>query len=170
MAGLGLLFTGEAQAQLVRESPFQSRAPGAAMETAKLPLEFCGYIQTADGLQFRVRDPEKKRAAFVRLNVPETELGIVARRHDAEGEALIVEYEGRTLTLPQQTAKVRSAPAGMAPVPQGGARPIPITLPTVRPAANDRDRLEAIRADLIRRQEERAKAEKNAPAKAPSTR
>jgi hypothetical protein len=159
LAGLALLLTGAAQAQLLRDSPFKSRASSAAVDAAKLPLEFCGYIQTRDGLQFRVRDPEKKRAAFVQLNVAEPELGIVARRHDAESDTLVVEYEGRTLNLPQQTSKVRPAAAGPAALPQPpAARPLPIV--PARPRT-----LDEIRAEIIHRQEERAKAEssKNPP-------
>jgi hypothetical protein len=165
MAGLALLLTGAAQAQLLRDSPFKSRASSAAVEATKLPLEFCGYIQTRDGLQFRVRDPEKKRAAFVQLNVAEPELGIVARRHDAESDTLVVEYEGRTLNLPQQTSKVRPAAAGPAPAgPATLPRP-PVTrpLPVVpaRPLSPDEFRAEIIR---LRQEREKAASAKNPPA------
>ena len=168
MAGLALLITSEAPAQLVRESPFKSRS-ATTTETAKLPLEFCGYLQTRDGLQFRVRDPQRNRAAFVQLNVTEPELGIVARRHDAEGEMLVVEYEGRTLTLPQQVSKVRPAAAPILP-----QRPTLVVPPTVPPAAAPRGivpgrvlSMEEVRAEIIRRQQEREKAaaEKNLPVK-----
>lgn len=169
MAGLALLFTGEAPAQLVRESPFKSRSSAATAETTKLPLEFCGYLQTREGLQFRVRDPARNRAAFVQLNVTEPELGIVARRHDAEGETLVVEYEGRTLSLPQQISKVRPAAAAVPSL-----RPsfvVPPTVPSaVAPRATVSGRvlsMEEVKTEIIRRQQEREKAaaEKNLPVK-----
>lgn len=165
LAALALLFGSAAQAQLLRESPFKSRTSAPAGEAAKLPWEFCGYIQTADGLRFRVREPEGKRAAFVQLNVPEPELGLVARRHDATGEMLVVEYEGRTLSLPQQISKVRPAAAAMPP-----PRPpfvVPPTVPSA-PRAIVPGRVlssEEVRAEIIRRQQERAAAEKNQAAK-----
>jgi hypothetical protein len=171
VTGLALLAASEMRAQLSRRSPFDSQEKHAAAGASAQPLEFAGFIQTREGLQFRVRNPEGKKAAFLQLEVRDPELDVTVREYDSENGALIVEHQGRTLTLPERTPKVR--PAGALPSPAHLMSPRAVTPATVRPilppvsgassnsAAND-ERLKAIQAEIIKRQNERAKAEATA--------
>src|SRR4051812_27602883 len=112
LVGWTLSIEGLAQAGIVPVSPFLPRSSAIAPGPAELPFEYVGFIQTAEGLQFRLRargpkqfHPDKNRlnvvtAAFVKLDEPVPALDIVVRRFDAESGAVTVEHLGRTLILP----------------------------------------------------------------------
>jgi hypothetical protein len=165
MMGLALLAGNEALAQLSRRSPFDSQEKHTLAATAELPLEFAGFIQTRDGLQFRVQDPARKMAAFVQLDVRDAELDVTAKEYDSENGALIVEHQGRTLTLPERTPKVRPASALLPPSSNGLPRAVnpglvrPISPPpTGTGSTSAADSLKSVQAEIVRRQQERGKA------------
>ncbi len=120
-----------ARAQLPSRSPFVPGENDAATPTASPFLEFFGYIESADGMRFRVNDPARKTGAWVRLNEPNETLGIVAKGHDASRELLFVERQGQPLTLPMHRAKiVNSGPAlGAGPI-------VTPTTPPANPSAS----------------------------------
>jgi hypothetical protein len=166
MAGGGVLSapTPAVGRPLLAKSPFEP-AGMPAVAPANSPLEYVGFIETRDGMLYRLRNPARKMAAFVRLNVPDPELGVTARAIEAQSGALTVEHEGRRLTLPEPKAKVRSS--GLpASSPRPSAYPAPAAVPRAVTAAvvlNPRSvdetiRLEAVAAEIRRRQEERQKA------------
>ena len=64
LSGVALMAAGPVGAQLAAKSPFLP--PQAAVTNAPTvgaPLEYRGYIEAGDGLQFRVYDPTKKVGA-----------------------------------------------------------------------------------------------------------
>jgi hypothetical protein len=158
----------ETRSRLLAESPFDSRRTAVNPAPASLPLEYVGFIQTIDGVQFRIRDRTLKKAAFVSLNTQDAELQVIPRRYDPDAGALMVEHQGRMLTLPEPKAKVRSSgpPATSPPLLRPSAYPVPAVIPravTVAVVSNstaiaDTTQLDAVAAEIRRRQEERQKA------------
>ena len=162
-----------ARGQLPRRSPFESERQ-AAITPNDLPLEYVGYIRTAAGLEFRLRDRPRKTAAFVRMNERVPDFDAVARSFDPESGTLTVEHLGRTFTLPEPKAKVRSAPPpppqlnrnGPHFAPRSSASNMPRAVTDVvvlhpTPAQED-DRLKAIAAEIKRRREDRERAARSA--------
>lgn len=92
-------------------SPFLPTSADATALAAPAPIEFTGYLVEHDGARFRVGDPARRTLRWIRLNEADPEIGVVARRHDAEQELLFVEYQGRALTLTMRRPKITGAPA-----------------------------------------------------------
>jgi hypothetical protein len=155
-------------ARLPARSPFHSPQETPAAPAAELPLEYHGYLHTADGFQFWVRDPARRSGAFVKLNVPESELRLVARNFDPEKSTLTVERDGRVFTLPERKAKVRLAglPASPRPVAPrtGGDMPARVVESVVvNPSpAQEQARLDVIAAEINRRRGLREQAAQGA--------
>jgi hypothetical protein len=164
MIGFLVGLPGIALAQLPRRSPFFSPQESAAPK-AEVPLEYHGFMHTSDGFQFRVHDPARRSGAFVKLNVNESDLRLIARSYDPENQTLTVEREGRVYTLPERKAKVR--PTGPLSVPGlSSSRPASdmparvVAAVALNPTpAQERERLDAITAELNRRRALRAQAE-----------
>jgi hypothetical protein len=154
-------------ARLPVRSPFHSPQETAVAAVVELPLEYHGYLHTADGFQFWVRDPARRNGGFVKLNVPESELQIVARNFDPEKATLTVERDGRVFTLPERKAKVRLAGLPASPRP-ATARPgdMParvVESVVVNPTpAQEQVRLDVIAAEINRRRGLREQAAKGA--------
>ena len=156
-------------AQVATRSPFMPVAgPGsAAAPTAGATLEFRGYLQTSDGVQYRLYDPAKKAGSWVKLNERSAEFDVLAKQHDEGQRTLTIEHQGRTLTLAMRESKVVSggSAAQMAPPP-----PImPAAPPNVTPAvtqsvvlnptpADEQRRLEAVASEVARRRAMREQA------------
>jgi hypothetical protein len=169
MAGGAMLsaLTPAAGRPLLAKSPFEPVGM-PAVAPANGPFEYVGFIETREGALYRLRNPARKMAAFVRLNVPNPELGVTARSIEAQSGALTVEHEGRRLTLPEPKAKVRSSgpPATSPPLLRPSAYPPQAAMPRAVTAAvvlnptsvDETIRLEAVAAEIRRRQEERQKA------------
>jgi hypothetical protein len=159
-----------ARAQLAARSPFlpqQSAAPSAP--TAGAPLEYRGYLETAKGVQYRLYNPTKKIGTWVKLNEPNSELGVVAKQYDANAGTLVIEHDGKTMTLAERKPKVVSS--GNA----AHAMPPPVTpvMTNVPPAvtqavvlnptpADEQRRLDAVAAEVARRRALREQAAQQA--------
>lgn len=159
--------------QVAAKSPFMpppGSGPAASAATADAPLEFRGFMDMGKGLQFRLYDPAKKSGAWVKLNERSVELEVLAKQHDAAGETLTVELQGRTLTLAMRKPKVVSAgtAAQLAPPPPAGPS-VPAPAISVSPAvtqsvvlnptpADEQRRLEAVAAEVARRRALREQA------------
>ena len=66
IAGFALAWALPAAAQIAAKSPFmppQSAAAGGP--TAGAPLEYRGYLETSEGMLFRIYDPSKKASTWV---------------------------------------------------------------------------------------------------------
>lgn len=164
-AGL-LLVAGRAGAQLAVKSPFlPPPSAGSATPTAGAPLEFRGYIQTGEGVQYRLFDPAKKTYAWVKLNEKSPEFEVLAKQHDEEHKTLTIEHQGKTLTLAMREPKVVSSGTAAMVIP-----PPPPQMPSnVPPAvtqavvlnptpADEQRRLEAVASEVARRRALREQA------------
>lgn len=156
-----------AEAQLAKTSPFMPpQAAGAAAPTAGAPLEFRGWIQTGEGILYRLRDPARKADTWVKLNEHDSMLDVTPKQHDAERNTLTIEYQGKTMTLAVREAKIVSSGSAAHPVPL----PAPVAQPpNVSPAvtqsvvvnptpADEQRRLEAVAAEVARRRALREQA------------
>jgi hypothetical protein len=154
-----------AQSKLLSWSPFDAPRSQVAAPVES-PFEYLGFIETAEGFQFRIRDRMRKVAAFTKLDVPNDELGAVTRAYDPVGRTLTLEHHGRLLTLPEPKAKVRSStvvPRRHAYLPLSAPNPnVPravtdavVFQPT---PAQEAGRLEGIAAEVQRRRKERERA------------
>lgn len=163
----GLLAATRVSAQLTTASPFLPPQNAAvAAPTQNAPLEYRGFIETGEGVQYRIYDPAKKAGTWASVEERESTLGVLVKNYDAERKVLTVEHEGRTLTLPEREAKVVSsgaAPQMVAPAP------VPMPAPNVNAAvqqtvvmnptpADEQRRLEAVAAEVARRRALREQA------------
>ena len=158
-------------AQVAAKSPFMPAiGPGsAAAPTAGAPLEFRGYMDVGDGVQFRLFDPAKKAGVLVRLNEKSAEFDVVAKQHDALAKTLVIEHQGRTLTLAMRESKVVSSgsagqmlpPPPVLAAPGGAANMSPAVSQSVvlNPSpADEQRRLEAVASEVARRRAMRDQA------------
>ena len=67
-------------------------------------------METGEGMRFRLYDPARKSGAWVKLNERDATLDVVAKQFNGnpDSETLVVEHQGRTLTLAQRVSKVVS--------------------------------------------------------------
>lgn len=156
------------QAQAPSRSPFlppqTGNSPGP---TQGAPLEFRGYVSTADGILYRVHDPAKKAGVWVKLNERNPDFDVVAKQYNTEGNTLTIEHGGRTLTLAVREAKVVSggnAAQAAPPPPVTTAQPANVA-PAVTQSvvlnptpADEQRRLEAVAAEVARRRALREQA------------
>lgn len=168
LAGLVLAATGTAGAQLAAKSPFVPPAAAAVnAPTAGGPLEYRGFIETGNGVQFRVYDSAKKLGAWVKLNERNPEFDLVAKEYNDSNKTLTVEHQGRVLTLAERQAKVvSSGTAAQAIPPPQVASVAPANVPpavtqavVLNPSpADEQRRLEAVAAEVSRRRALREQA------------
>jgi hypothetical protein len=157
-----------AEVQLSGKSPFSPQgAAGAAVATANAPLEFVGYYEDKGGRLFRVRDAATKKGVWLRLNERNEDLALLVKEHDENQHTLIVEHQGRVLTLAAREAKIASSgppmPAGISPPPPPSTVPAAVTQAVVlNPTpADEKARLETVAAEVARRRALRVVAEQN---------
>jgi hypothetical protein len=155
----------EGRAQLAAKSPFTA-APvaGGATPTADTPLEFRGYMETGEGVRYRIYDPAKKSGVWVKLNERNPEFGVLAKQHDSKQDTLTIEFQGKTLTLAGRKAKVVSSGNAAQAVPP--AVPVQANVPAavtqavvLNPTpADEQRRLDAVAAEVARRRALREQA------------
>lgn len=164
LAGLARLAAVESAAQ-PSPSPFLPHSVAVAnAPTAGAPLEFRGLMETSEGMRFRLYDPARKVGVWVKLNERDPTLDVVAKQFVTEGESLVVEHQGRTLTLAQRVSKVVSSgsaaqnmappPPQMSNVPQAVTQAVVVN-PT---PADEARRLEAVASEVARRRALREQA------------
>ena len=161
-----MLVAGTAGAQPASSSPFlPPSAANVAAPTAGAPIEFRGIMETGEGMRFRLYDPVRKSGAWVKLNERDTTLDVVVKQFNAtpDSETLVVEHQGRTLTLAQRVSKVvssGSAVQNMAPPPVLTNVPPAVTQSVVvNPTpADEARRLEAVASEVARRRALREQA------------
>lgn len=157
---------GRVVAQVAVRSPFlpaQGGTTKAATEGA--PLEYRGFIETAQGLQYRIYDPVKKAGAWIRINQRHPDFDVTAKQYDTDQKTLTIEHGGKTLTLAERKPKIVSSGNAAQALPP----PPPAAPPTVAPAvtqsvvlnptpADEQRRLEAVAAEVARRRALREQA------------
>ena len=164
---LSALAAAEAGAQVAARSPFMPPQTAASKSgpTEGAPLEYHGFIQTGNDVRYRIYNPAKKAATWVKIDERNPDFDVVAKQHDGEHKTLTIEHAGRTLTLAERKSKIVSSgnvAQAMPPPPQ-------LTQPTVAPAvtqsvvlnptpADEQRRLEVVAAEVARRRALREQA------------
>ncbi len=150
------------------------------------PLEYSGFVTTAEGKLFRILGDKggRKVGVYLRLGEKDANLGVTLRGYNAANQSVSVEYQGQTLTLEERKSKIISSgnPSAMmasAPAMPVAAAPAPPTAPVVAPAvtqsvvvnptaADEQRRLEAVAAEVARRRAMREQSQQqSAPGSAP---
>ena len=167
VVGITLGLVTRAGAQLASKSPFMPPQNAASnAPTAGAPLEFRGFIETSEGVQYRIYDPAKKTYTWVKLNQRDPDFDVVAKQHDEGQKTLTIEHQGRPLTLAMRDSKVvssGSAGQAMPPPPQlmmnANVPPAVTQAVVLNPTpADEQRRLEAVAAEVARRRALREQA------------
>lgn len=149
-------------------SPFmpEGGAAGAAV-TPNAPLEYRGYMESAEGVQYRLFDSGSKKGFWVQKDLQNPE-GVVFKSHDPVKDTLTVEQGGRSMTLEVRKSRILAGanPAPLPMPPPGGQPPQPSNVaPAVTQAvvlnptpADEAKRLEAVAAEVARRRALREQA------------
>ena len=166
IAGFALAWALPAAAQIAAKSPFmppQSAAAGGP--TAGAPLEYRGYLETSEGMLFRIYDPSKKASTWVKVNERNQDFGVLAKQYDEAQKTLTIEYQGKTLTLAERESKVVSSGAAAAAIPppvlnaQTNVSPAVTQAVVLNPTpADEQRRLDAVAAEVARRRALREQA------------
>src|SRR5687768_15121387 len=103
VAALVVALSASAAAQIAAKSPFMppQSAPTTG-PTPGAPLEFRGYLQSGDERLYRIHDPAKKTGTWIKLNERNADFDVTAKQHDTDQETLMIEYQGKTLTLAER--------------------------------------------------------------------
>ena len=159
-----------ASAQSGTRSPFlPPQASGPAAPTQGAPLEYRGYMVTSEGTQYRLYDPAKKAGTWVKLNERNPDFEVVAKQFDRDRNTLVIEHQGRTLTLAERESKIVSAGNAASALPQPVQPPAAAPAINVAPAvtqtvvvnpspADEQKRLEAVASEVARRRALREQA------------
>lgn len=150
------------------------------------PLEYGGFVTTAEGKLFRILGDKggRKVGVYLRLGEKDANLGLTLRGYNAANQSVSVEYQGQTLTLEERKSKIVSSgsPTAMvAPAPSLPTAPVPVptATPAVAPAvtqsvvvnptaADEQRRLESVAAEVARRRAMREQAQQQSqPGTAP---
>jgi len=157
----------QAFAQIAAKSPFMPpQAASSSGPTAGAPLEYRGFIETGEGKQYRIYDPAKKVGAWVKLNERNPEFDVLAKQYDDGQTTLVIEHQGKTLTLEERKSKVVSSGSAAAAVPPPVAVPMQTNVPAavtqavvLNPTpADEQRRLDAVAAEVARRRAMREQA------------
>jgi hypothetical protein len=157
------------RAQLATSSPFlapQAQATNAA--AANSPLEFSGYMDVPGGDRlFRIKDPARKTSEWVKLNEKSPGLDVTVKQYDDSRRALVVEHQGKTVTLAEKESKIVSAgtvPQPVIAMPVANTMPAAVTQAVVTnpTPADEQRRLEAVAAEVARRRALREQATQQA--------
>ena len=165
LVGVALGATLQANAQLAAKSPFMPPPAATNTPTAGAPLEYRGYMETSEGLQFRIHDPAKKTGMWVKLNERNADFDLTAKLHDTGQQTLTIEYQGKTLTLEERKSKVVSSGAAAQAMPPPAA-PVQTNVPpavtqavVLNPTpADEQRRLDAVASEVARRRALREQA------------
>lgn len=120
-AALALAPLLRAEPKLADASPFLPADGAGAAAAESTPLELRGIMQDGDGYRFSIYDPVKKSGQWVRLNEPGHDFTV--KTHDVAGDAVTLDFQGRTLTLALHAAKVVALAPPAAPAADTGQYP-----------------------------------------------
>lgn len=134
---------------LLDNSPFgASRSNAAAGTGTGDPLEFRSVMEEKGSRFFSIYETAAHRSTWVELNEPVN--GYAIKGYDAAHENVTVEYQNKTLTLPQKRAPaVAQAVVSTAPNLGGGPQPNFPGMGATSPA--DTQRLQQIQEEIRRR-------------------
>lgn len=137
---------------LASNSPFSGRsAPLAAASTPDSSLEFRSIMVDRGETFFSFYDAATRSSLWVGLNEPGNPF--VVQQYDSRTDQVVVQHQGRTLTLSLKQAKVVALAATAAPPPSASNQSPSVNQPAAVapvPPADEARRLAAV-ADEIRR-------------------
>lgn len=175
LAGCALSLTGPVAAQT--NSPFlpPAAAVNVAAPTAGAPLQYKGFTEDAGGTKFRIHDPARKSGTWLKVDERDATFDFVVKQVGANNATVVVEHQGRMLTLALPEAKVSSsgsagaAPPPMVPPPQMTNVPPAVTQAVVvNPTpADEQRRLQAVADEVSRRRALREQAQQQMSQGAP---
>lgn len=140
---------------LVKNSPFGNVPSQNAVGNADNPLEFRGVFVDKGEPFFSLYDGATRRSMWVGMQEPGNP--VLVRDYDEAAGAVVVEYQGRTLTVPLKQVRIPAVPAvapGVAGPPpaqataQASATP-PDEAVRLAQIAEEIRRRRAIRAQLL---------------------
>jgi hypothetical protein len=137
---------------LTSKSPFLPYSAGESPtinSSDSSAIEFRGVITGKNGPLFGLYDRSRNQGSWVHQNEKGAEFNVVG--YDANNETVTVNYQGQKLVLALSTAKISSAVpsrGAINPIAQIGAIGTPQS-PAI--AGTDKNRLEAIAAEVRRR-------------------
>lgn len=111
----------EGHAELPGRSPFLPVTAGETVQAPDTNWEFVGYLSVAEGTRYRVRDVAQKSGLWLRVGERDSGTNLLVQRHDAQHEVLVVEHQGRTLSLPLKQGRVAVTGAVSAPASSAAA-------------------------------------------------
>ena len=165
VAGIAAALSASAAGQIAAKSPFMPpQSAASAGPTPGAPLEFRGYMESGDERFYRIHDPAKKTGTWVKLNERNPDFDVIAKQHDTDQETLIIEHQGKTLTLAERKPKIISVGASAIPPPvvtpvQSNVSPAVTQAVVLNPTpADEQRRLDAVAAEVARRRALREQA------------
>ena len=151
-------------------SPFlpPAAATNTAAPTAGAPLQYRGFTEDSGGVRFRIVDPARKTGTWLKLNERDTTFDVTVKQSGADYATVVVEHQGRTLTLALPESKVASSGSASQPAP--AVAPPPPMMTNVPPAvtqavvvnptpADEQRRLQAVADEVSRRRALREQAQ-----------
>jgi hypothetical protein len=166
IAGVVLAVSPMGFAQIAAKSPFMPPKSAATTgPTEGAPLEYRGYMETSEGVLYRIHDPAKKTGTWVKLNERNADFDVLAKQHDGDQKTLTIEHQGKTLTLAAREAKVVSSgsaaaarPPVLTPVQTNVAPAVTQSVVLNPTPADEQRRLDAVAAEVARRRALREQA------------
>lgn len=163
VAGLIFLLTGVLLAgadstrldSLVTNSPFGSTAGTAASPQGESAVEFRGVFVDQGETFFSIYDTAARRAMWVGMKEPGNPYAV--KSYDEARGTVIVEFQGRTLTVELKQAKVVALPAGSSGTSAASPNPGAPAVATVT-TTDEATRLAQVAEEIRRRRAIRAQA------------
>lgn len=140
---------------LARNSPFSGPPAAAAGNSANSPLEFRGVLVDHGETFFSLFEVSTHQALWVGLKEPGNPY--IVQNYDSSTAQVLVQYQGKTVTLPLRQAKIGAlAATGVAPN-QAPAAGTPSNVTTTAPGDDSR-RMAAVAEEIRRRRALRQQA------------
>ena len=150
---------------LLNNSPFGAPKTVAGASTGAEPLEFRAVLEENGNKFFSIYDTATRRSNWVEFNDPVN--GFSVKTYDAAKEVVMIEYQGKVMTL-----AIKRAPAvpqaiqqQQPPVPGQNVATGPVPLPggQVGPTTVDQQRIQQIQEEIRRRRALRNQSANPAP-------
>jgi hypothetical protein len=169
LAQIGLVLGAVSPLVAQNNSPFlpPAAATNVATPTAGAPLQYKGFMEDSNGTRYRIHDPARKSGAWLKLNERDATFDVTVKQAGQNNATVVVEYQGRTITLALPESKVGSSGSAAAVVPVAAPPPQMTNVPpavtqavVVNPTpADEQRRLQAVADEVSRRRALREQAQ-----------
>ena len=146
-----------------RPAPEAAAAPVAAAPVENAQLQFCGTFGDGDKKRFLIFNVSKNRSSWLLLN-EEGPAGEVVQAYDPDTSAVQVSVGGQSLNLALQVATLAGGgarPSGPIPTAAQATNALVNTVKVNPTPADERNRLEAVAAEVRRRRAMRQASAQN---------